>query len=251
MSGHSKWHNIRLRKGKQDAERGARFTKLAREIIVAAKAGGGNPDANLRLRLAVQKARENSMPQDKIKNAIQRGTGEIEGAIFEELQYEGYGPGGAAVLVQTATDNRNRTVADIRSIFTKNGGNLGESGSVAWMFGAPQGLITIPKSITDEDSVFAAALDAGAEDVQSDDPENFEVYTEPGNLARVAEALEQAGIKPSSSEITMVPANTVQLNAKEAQQMLRLLDLLEDHDDVQRVFSNFDIPDEVLETAAG
>lgn len=250
MSGHSKWHNIRLRKGKQDAERGARFTKLAREIIVAAKAGGGNPDANLRLRLAIQKARENSMPQDKIKNAIQRGTGEIEGAVFEELQYEGYGPGGAAVLVQCATDNRNRTVADIRNMFAKAGGNLGETGSVAWMFGAPQGCITIDKSATDEDTLFAAALEAGAEDVRTED-EAYEVYTEPGDLGRVAEALQKAGIVLQSSEITMVPHNTVQLNGKEAQQMLRLMEMLEDHDDVQRVFSNFDISDEVLEAVAG
>jgi YebC/PmpR family DNA-binding regulatory protein len=250
VSGHSKWHNIRLRKGKQDAERGARFTKLAREIIVAAKAGGGNPDANLRLRLAIQKARENSMPQDKIKNAIQRGTGEIEGAVFEELQYEGYGPGGAAVLVQCATDNRNRTVADIRNMFAKAGGNLGETGSVAWMFGAPQGCITIDKSATDEDTLFAAALEAGAEDVRTED-EAYEVYTEPGDLGRVAEALQKAGIVLQSSEITMVPHNTVQLNGKEAQQMLRLMEMLEDHDDVQRVFSNFDISDEVLEAVAG
>lgn len=250
MSGHSKWHNIRLRKGKQDAERGARFTKLAREIIVAAKAGGGNPDANLRLRLAIQKARENSMPQDKIKNAIQRGTGEIEGAVYEELQYEGYGPGGAAVLVQCATDNRNRTVADIRNLFTKAGGNLGESGSVAWMFGAPQGCITIDRAATDEDTLIAAALDAGAEDVRTEG-DTFEVYTEPGDLARVAEALEKAGIKPLSSEITMLPKNTVQLTGKEAQQMLRLLDMLEEHDDVQRVYSNFDISDEVMEAVAG
>lgn len=249
MSGHSKWHNIRLRKGKMDAERGAKFTKLAREIIVAAKQGGGNPDSNLRLRLAIQKARENSMPQDKIRNAIQRGTGEIEGANFEEITYEGYGPGGVAVLVECATDNRNRTVADIRSIFSKNGGRLGESGSVAWMFNPPQGLITISRDVTDEDSLLAAALEAGAEDVKTAE-EVYEVYTAPGDLAKVVEELEANGIKTLSSEITITPNNTVRVEGKEAQQVLRLMELLEDHDDVQAVHSNFDIPDEILESVA-
>jgi len=249
MSGHSKWHNIRLRKGKQDAERGAKFTKLAREIIVAAKAGGGNPDANLRLRLAIQKARENSMPQDKIKNAIQRGTGEIEGASFEETTYEGYGPAGVAILVECATDNRNRTVADLRNIFNKNGGRLGENGSVAWMFDPPKGLIAVSDTVTDEDSLISVALEAGAEDVKKVD-EGFEVYTAPGDLGRVVEALEAAGIKALSSEITMQPNNVVRVEGKEAQQTLRLMDLLEDHDDVQNVHANFDIPDEVLESAA-
>jgi YebC/PmpR family DNA-binding regulatory protein len=249
VSGHSKWHNIRLRKGKQDAERGALFTKLAREIIVAAKVGGGNPESNLRLRLAITKARENSMPQDKIKNAIQRGTGEIEGANFEEITYEGYGPGGAAVLVQCATDNRNRTVADIRSIFSKNGGNLGESGSVAWMFGPPQGLITVALDATDEDSLIAAALEAGAEDVKTT-ADGYEVYTSPADMGSVQEAIQAAGIPTQSAEITMVPTTTVQLDPKESAQMLRLLERLEELDDVQRVFSNFDIPDDVLEAAA-
>ena len=248
MSGHSKWHNIRLRKGKQDAERGALFTKLAREIIIAAKAGGGNPDANPRLRLAMQKARENSMPQDRIKNAIQKGTGELEGANYEELTYEGYGPAGVAVLVQCATDNKNRTVADIRSIFAKNGGRLGENGSVAWMFGAPQGLIEVPLNGAAEDALLEAALDAGAEDVKAGD-EAFEVYTSPGELPKVVEALSAAGFKVQSSEMTMVPNNSVRVEGKDAQQMIRLLELLEDHDDVQQVYANFDMPDEVLETA--
>jgi len=249
MSGHSKWHNIRLRKGKQDAERGAKFTKLAREIIVASKAGGGNPDANLRLRLAIQKARENSMPADKIKNAIQRGTGEIEGANFEEITYEGYGPAGVAILVECATDNRNRTVADLRNIFNKNGGRLGENGSVAWMFDAPKGLITVSDTVTDEDSLITVALDAGAEDVATVD-EGFEVTTAPGDLAKVMESLESAGIKTVSSDVVMHPNNVVKVEGKEAQQTLRLMDLLEDHDDVQNVHANFDIPDEVLESAA-
>lgn len=232
-----------------DAERGAKFTKLAREIIVAAKQGGGNPDANLRLRLAIAKARENSMPQDKIKNAIQRGTGEIEGSNYEEITYEGYGPAGVAVLVECATDNRNRTVADIRNIFSKNGGRLGESGSVAWMFNPPQGLITVSNTVTDEDTLISIALEAGAEDVKTVE-DTFEVYTGPGDMAKVVEALSAAGIKRLDSEITMLPNNTVHIEGKEAQQLLRLIEQLEDHDDVQNVHANFDMPDEVLESAA-
>jgi YebC/PmpR family DNA-binding regulatory protein len=232
-----------------DAERGAKFTKLAREIIVAAKSGGANPDSNLRLRLAIQKARENSMPADKIKNAVQRGTGEIEGANFEELVYEGYGPAGVAILVQCATDNKNRTVADLRSIFNKNGGRLAESGSVAYLFNAPQGLIVVSKDAVDEDTLIDAALEAGAEDVKTGE-EAYEVYTERNALTQVSEALQGAGIKALSSEVTMVPMTTVQVEGKEAQQTIRLLDMLEDHDDVQSVHANFDIPDEVLETAA-
>jgi YebC/PmpR family DNA-binding regulatory protein len=247
MSGHSKWHNIRLKKGKMDAERGAKFTKLAREIIVAAKSGGGNPDANLRLRLAIQKAKENSMPADKIKNAIQRGTGEIEGAMIEELVYEGYAPGGVAILVECATDNKNRTVADIRSIFTKRGGRLGENGSVAYMFNPPQGLITIPKDATDEDGLIALALEAGAEDVKTTE-DAFEVYTSPGDLPIVEDAIRKAGIPILESTRTMVPTTTVTVNAKEASQVLALIEQLEEHDDVQNVYSNFDIPDEIMES---
>ena len=246
MSGHSKWHNIRLKKGKMDAERGARFTKLAREIIVAAKNGGSNPDNNLRLRLAIQKARDNSMPADKIKNAVQRGTGEIDGANYEELVYEGYGPAGVAVLVNCATDNRNRTVADIRNIFNKNGGRLGESGSVAWMFNAPQGLIVVSKDVTDEDTLILLALEAGAEDVKGSD-DVFEVFTDRNELATVVEALNGGGIKVMSSEVTMIPNNVVKLDLKDATLTLKMLDLLEDHDDVQSVHANFDIPDDVLE----
>jgi YebC/PmpR family DNA-binding regulatory protein len=232
-----------------DAERGAKFTRLAREIIVAAKQGGGNPETNLRLRLAVQKARENSMPQDRIKNAIQRGTGEIEGVNYEEITYEGFGPGGVALLIDCATDNRNRTVADIRNILSKHGGRLGENGSVSWMFHPPQGLITVSRDVTDEDTLIMAALEAGAEDVKATD-DTFEVYTSPGDLSGVVEALEVAGIKTISSQVTMVPNTTVKLEGKDAQQMLRMLDILEDHDDIQNVYANFDIPDEVLEAAA-
>ncbi|NLH99734.1 MAG: YebC/PmpR family DNA-binding transcriptional regulator [Chthonomonadales bacterium] len=246
MSGHSKWHNIRLRKGKQDAERGARFTKLAREIIIAAKQGGGNPDANIRLRLAIQKAREASMPQDKIKNAIQRGTGEVEGAAIEELMYEAYAPGGVAMMIFCATDNRNRTVADVRSILNKNNGRLAESGAVSYLFGPPVGLITIERDGVEEDAVLTAALEAGADDVQTTD-DGFEVYTSPGDLAGVADALREAGLKVVSSDVTRIPTTTVRVEGKEAQQVLKLMDLLEEHDDIQAVHANFDIPDEEME----
>lgn len=247
MSGHSKWHNIKLRKGKQDAERSKSFTRLAREIIVAAKEGGGNADMNPRLRMAVQKAKEASMPNDNIKRAIQRGTGELEGVNYDEVTYEGYGPGGTAVLVQTLTDNKNRTVSEIRYTFSRNGGNLGESGCVAWNFDA-RGLISIEKEGLDEDTVMMQALDAGAEDVKTED-ESFDVYTEPSDFTKVEETLRKANLKILSAEVTMIPKNTVKLEGKEAQQMLRLIDALEDCDDVQQVHANFDIPDEILEQA--
>jgi len=251
MSGHSKWHNIRLRKGAQDAKRGNLFTKLAKEIIIAAKAGGGNPDANLRLRLAIQKARENSMPADNIKRSIQRGTGEIEGAVFEELTYEGYGPGGAAVIVECATDNKNRTVANIRNIFTKNGGRLGESGSVAYRF-RPVGILTVPKSGADEETLFNVALEAGAEDVRADDDPggNHEIVTDPENFGAVRQALEDAKVPITSADYTLEPMDTVQLEAKDAAQLFRLLERLEDDEDVQNVHANFEATDEALEAAA-
>ena len=240
MSGHSKWHNIRLRKGKQDAERGKLFTRIAKEIIVAAKNGGGNPDSNLRLRMAIQTARQNSMPADNIKRAILRGTGEIEGASYEELTYEGYGPGGVAILVECLTDNRQRTVADVRSIFSKNGGRLGESGSVGYLF-TPKGLIVIEPGATTEDRLMELAIEAGAEDVQPTEDGGFEVTTAPEDLAAVRDALDQAGIAYASAELTMIPATTVALSGKEAGQVLRLVERLEDHDDVQNVHANFDI----------
>jgi YebC/PmpR family DNA-binding regulatory protein len=244
MSGHSKWHNIRLKKGKMDAERGKTFTKLAREIIVAAKQGGGNPDANARLRIAVQKARESSMPADNIKRAIQRGTGELEGVNYDELTYEGYGPGGTAVLVETMTDNRNRTVAELRNLFSKSGGSLGEQGCVAWIFD-PKGLVSISKNGTDEETVMMAALDAGAEDVRIEE-ETYDVVTAPEDLPVVRQALDGAGIAYALAEVTMLPKSTVELQGKDAQQMLRLLEMLEDHDDVQHVYANFDIPESVM-----
>jgi YebC/PmpR family DNA-binding regulatory protein len=249
MSGHSKWHNIKLRKGKQDAERGKAFTRLAREIIVAAKSGGGNPDMNPRLRLTIQKAREASMPADNIKRAIQRGTGEVEGANYEELTYEGYGPGGTAVLVSSLTDNKNRTVSEMRYIFSRNGGNLGESGCVAWNF-EPKGVISIDANGTDEDTVMMQVLDAGAEDITTADGA-YEVVTAPEDYNKVDEVLRASGLKILESEYTMVPKNTVKLVGKEAQQMLRLVDALEESDDVQKVYANFDIPDEVLEEIMG
>jgi YebC/PmpR family DNA-binding regulatory protein len=248
LSGHSKWHNIRLRKGKQDAERGKIFTKLAREIIVAARAGGGNPDANLRLRLAMNKARENSMPADNIKRAIQRGTGELDGVNYEEITYEGYAPGGVAVLVQCLSDNRNRTVAELRNVFNKCGGSLGESGCVGWMFDQ-KGVVSIPAEGTDEDTVMMTTVDAGAEDIKTDD-DTIEVTTRPEDLNAVREALEAAGIKFTSAEVAMVPQNTVTVGAKEASQILRLMDMLDDLDDTQNVYANFDIPDEIMQEVA-
>ena len=248
MAGHSKWHNIRLRKGKQDAVRGKIFTKLAREIIVAAKAGGGNPDANARLRSAIQAARENSMPAENIKRAIQRGTGELDGANYEEVNYEGYGPGGVAILIEATTDNRNRTVAEIRHAFSRNGGTLGEQGCVGWLF-ERRGMIAIDKESADEDTVMTVALDAGADDVQSESDE-FDVITQPETFEAVRQAFEEAKIPVASGEVTMVPQNTVQLEGKEAQQMLRLMEALEDLDDVSNVYANFDIPDEEMQEAA-
>jgi len=247
MSGHSKWHNIRLRKGKQDAQRSNLFTKLSREIIVAARAGGGNPDANIRLRLAVQKAREQSMPQDNIKRAIQRGAGELEGAQYEEVTYEGYGPGGVAVIVSSLTDNRNRTVAELRVVFSRNGGSLGETGCVSWMFDQ-KGIITVEKDAIDEDRLMEVALDAGAEDIRPED-DMFDVLTAPDDLPDVRAAFEAAGIKLANAEVTMLPKNTIRVEGKAATQILRMMDQLDELDDVQQVYANFDIPDEVLEAA--
>lgn len=249
MSGHSKWHNIRLKKGKMDADRGKLFTKLAREIIVAAKGGGGNPDTNITLRNAIAKAREASMPADNIKRAIQRGTGELEGATYEDLTYEGYGPGGVAVLVSCLTDNKQRTVSDIRSYFNKTGGRLAESGSVSYLF-TPKGIIEIDPEIAEEDAVTEAAIEGGAEDVQTTDDGGFEITTDPGDLEAVKKALEDAKIKFSSAEHSMVPTTTVALTGKEAGQVLRLMEMLEDHDDVQKVYANFDISEQDLEEAS-
>jgi YebC/PmpR family DNA-binding regulatory protein len=247
MAGHSKWKNIRLHKGKADIERGKIFGKLSREIVIAARAGGGNPDGNPRLRLAIEKARENSMPADNIKRAVQRGTGEVEGASYEEAVYEGYGPGGAAVLVQAATDNKNRTVADLRFLFSKNGGNLGESGSVAWQF-ARKAVIGIAAGEYSEEDVMEVALDFGAEDVVSED-EGFTVTAAAEELANLRAHLEEKGFRIENAEIEMVPQATVKLEGEAATRMIKLMDSLEDHDDVQSVSANFEISDELLQEA--
>jgi YebC/PmpR family DNA-binding regulatory protein len=250
MSGHSKWSTIKRQKGANDAKRGAVFTKVAREIMVAARAGGGDPDANFRLRLAMDKARSVNMPQDNIKRAIEKATGGGDAEQFEEIVYEGYGPGGVAVLVEAATDNRNRTAADVRSIFTKAGGQLAGSGAVAWQF-EPRGLITVPSSSNDADEVALAAIDAGADDVDTSDAERVEVYTSPGELERVRKALDTAGIAVESAESAMVAKQQVPVDENRARQNLRLVEMLEELDDVQRVTANFDIPEELFAEVAG
>jgi YebC/PmpR family DNA-binding regulatory protein len=246
MAGHSKWKNIRLHKGKADAARAKVFARLSREITIATKAGGGSPDSNPRLRLAVSKAKENSMPADNIKRAIQKGTGELASENYEEVTYEGYGPGGVAVLVETATDNRNRTVSDVRSYFTKTGGSLGENGSVAWQF-SRKGVIEVPVEGTwNEDSVMETALEAGAEDFVVQD-DTYEITTPPEEIEAVRAALEAKGITVESAEVELVPSTTVQLEGDNARKMLKLMDLLEDHDDVQKVAANFDIAADILQ----
>ena len=250
MSGHSKWSTIKRQKGVTDAKRGALFTKVAREISVAARQGGGDPDANYRLRLAIEKARSVNMPSDNIKRTVDKATGGGEGEQFEEIVYEGYGPGGVAVLVEAQTDNRNRTAGEIRSIFTKAGGQLAGSGAVAWQF-EPRGLIIVPRAGIDPDEVALAAIDAGATDVDTDDEDAVEIYTDPAQLEPVRRGLEAAGIPIDSAESTMVARQTVGLDSSRARQALRLVELLEELDDVQRVTANFDIPEDVFAEVAG
>jgi YebC/PmpR family DNA-binding regulatory protein len=252
MSGHSKWSTIKRQKGANDAKRGALFTKVTREIMIAARAGGGDPDANYRLRLAVDKARRPpiNMPSDNIKRAIERATGGGDAETFEEIVYEGYGPGGVAILVEAQTDNRNRTAAEVRSLFTKAGGQLAGSGAVAWQF-EPRGLITIPAAGQDHDEVALAAIDAGAEDVDTSDSEVVEVYTTPAGLEPVRKALEGAGVPVEHAESTMIAKNTVEVDHDRARQNLRLVESLEDLDDVSRVTANFDIPEELFAEVAG
>ena len=250
MSGHSKWSTIKRQKGVTDAKRGALFTKVAREISVAARQGGGDPDANYRLRLAVEKARSVNMPSDNIKRTIDKATGGGEADQFEEIVYEGYGPGGVAVLVEAATDNRNRTAAEVRSIFTKTGGQLAGSGAVAWQF-EPRGLIAVTRgSKVDPDEVGLAAIDAGAEDVETDD-DTIEIYTSPSDLEAVRKALEGAGVPVESAENTMVAKQTVELDSSKARQALRLVEMLEDLDDVQRVYSNVEFSEAVMQAVGG
>lgn len=248
MSGHSKWSTIKHKKAAKDARKGKLFTKLIKEITVAARMGGSDINSNPRLRTAVLTARANSMPNDNIDRAIKKGTGELEGVSYEEIQYEGYGPGGAAILAQVVTDNKNRTVSEIRRLFTKHGGNLGETGCVSWMFDK-RGLITVEKSQVDEDRLMSVALDAGAEDVKEDEG-IFEVVTQPEDFDRVKERLEREKIAIASAQITMVPKNTVTVDQKHVEQILKLTEELEDHDDVQSVSANFDIPAEYMEKAS-
>ena len=250
MSGHSKWSTIKRAKGITDAKRSAVFTKVAREISVAARQGGGDPDANYRLRLAIEKARSVNMPADNIKRTIDKATGGGEGETYEEIVYEGYGPGGVAILVEAATDNRNRTAGEIRSIFTKAGGSLAASGAVAWQF-EPRGLITIPANGHDPDEVALTAIDAGAEDVDTSGDETVEVYTTPAALEEVRKALDAAGLPVDSAESAMIAKNTVEVDQQRARQNLRLVEMLEDLDDVQRVTANFDIPEELFAEVAG
>ncbi|HKA34976.1 MAG TPA: YebC/PmpR family DNA-binding transcriptional regulator [Candidatus Binatia bacterium] len=248
MSGHSKWSSIKHKKAAKDAKRGKLFTKLIKEITVAARHGGGDINGNPRLRTAVLTAKANSMPNDNIDRAIKKGTGELEGAAYEEVQYEGYGPGGTAILVQVLTDNKNRTVQEIRHLFTRYGGNLGENGCVAWMFDK-KGLITVDKVQVDEDRLFSLALDAGAEDVRDED-DTFEVLTSPEDFEKVRETLEREKIAMATAQVTMMPKSTVTVDEKHAEQILKLTEELEDHDDVQSVSANFNIPTEILEKAS-
>jgi len=242
MSGHNKWSSIKHKKGAADAKRGKVFTKIIKEITVAARNGGGDPDSNPSLRNAVTKAKNENMPKDNIERAIKKGTGELEGVDYLELTYEGYGPGGVAILIETLTDNKNRTAADIRSIFTKQGGNLGENGCVSYLF-QRKGLITFSAEKYSEDEVFEAALEAGAEDVTSSGQE-IEVLTSPDDFSEVSEALRTAGFTPERAEVSMLPDSTVSLDSETTMKALRLIDRIDDHDDVQAVSTNLDIPDD-------
>lgn len=248
MSGHSKWHTIKHKKGALDAKRGKIFTKLIKEITVAARTGGsGDINLNARLRKAVTDAKSENMPNDTIERAIKRGTGELEGVQYDEITYEGYGPAGVAVIVETMTDNRNRTVAEIRHAFSKNSGNLGEANSVSWMFDR-KGSIIVDINAKGEDELMEIALNAGAEDMQTD-ADSYQILTATEDFDKVLEAVKAAGIEPLEAEISMIPQNYIKLEGKDAQQMLKLYEALDDHDDVQKVFANFDIDEEAMEQA--
>ncbi|MBX6358746.1 YebC/PmpR family DNA-binding transcriptional regulator [Pseudacidobacterium ailaaui] len=248
MSGHSKWHSIKHKKGALDAKRGKIFTRLIKEITIAARAGG-DPDGNPRLRTAIAAAKAENMPADNIKRAIQRGTGELPGAVYEEITFEGYGPGGVAIIVECTTDNRNRTVSEIRHMFSKHGGNLGETGSVRFMF-TKKGVIAVPKSAADEEKLMSIVLEAGGEDL-NDEGDTWEILTDPQNFEAVAQAVRDAGIETVMSEVTMIASTYTKLEGSTAAQMVRLLEALEDHDDVQNVYSNFDMDAKQLEEVAG
>ncbi|UCE41543.1 MAG: YebC/PmpR family DNA-binding transcriptional regulator [Candidatus Aminicenantes bacterium] len=244
MSGHSKWHSIKHKKAAADAKRGKIFTKIIRELAVAARLGGGDPDANPRLRKAISDAKGVNMPADNIKRAIMKGTGELEGVTYDEITYEGYGPGGVAILLEVLTDNRNRSVSELRHIFSKNGGNIGESGCVAWMFNR-KGYLVVEKSKASVDDLLDIILEAGAEDLR-EDGSNYEIFTPPDKYEAVVEALGSSNIEIAASNLGQIPQNYIKLEGKQAQQLLRLMEELEDHDDVQNVWANFDIDEEEI-----
>ncbi len=248
MSGHSKWSSIKHKKAANDAKRGKVFTKLIKEVTIAAKESGGDPDKNPRLRTAIANAKTQNVPNDKIETSILRGTGQLPGMSFEEILYEGYGPGGVAIIVEVVTDNKNRSVADMRYIFSKNGGNLGENGCVAWMFNK-KGLITIDKDKADEDDIIAIALEAGAEDVDVSD-DSYEILTAPEDFDKVKNAVNEAEIEMNLAEVSMIPQTTITVEDKEAHQVLKLVELLEEYDDTQNVHANFDIDDDIIEQLA-
>jgi len=247
MSGHSKWHTIKHKKGAADAKRGKIFTRLIKELTVAARSGGGDPDSNPRLRTVIAEAKQHNMPADNIKRAIRRGTGEEEGVNYEEVTYEGYGPGGVALLIETLTDNRNRTVGELRHLLSKHGGNLGETNSVAWMFDK-KGLVTLSKDKVDEESLMAAVLEAGADDLTADG-DNWEVVSAPDSHQAVVDAVKGLGVEPDTAQIAMLPQNYVKLEGQQARQMLKLMELLEEHDDTKNIWANFDIEEAEIEAS--
>ena len=247
MSGHSKWHTIKHKKGAADAKRGKVFTRIIKELTVAARAGGGDPDANPRLRTIIADAKAVNMPAENIKRAIRRGTGEEPGVSYEEFTYEAYGPGGAAVIIDTVTDNRNRTVGELRHLLSKHGGNLAETGAVAWMFDK-KGYLVVAKSKIDEEKLMAVALEAGADDLR-DDGDSWEVLTAPDAFQAVSDAVKALGVEPNAAEVTMLPQNYVKLEGRTAEQMVRLMGVLDEHDDVNKVYSNFDIEEKEIEAS--
>jgi YebC/PmpR family DNA-binding regulatory protein len=247
MSGHSKWHTIKHKKGAADAKRGKVFTRIIKELTVAARAGGGDPDANPRLRTIIAEAKSVNMPADNIKRAIQRGTGELPGVSYEEITYEGYGPGGAALIIETLTDNKNRTVGEMRHLLGKYGGNLAAENSVAWMFDK-KGYIVVEKTKADEEKLLAAAIDAGADDMKDDD-DNWEIVSSPETYTAVLDAVKGLGIEPAAAEIAMLPQNYIKLEGKPAQQMVKLMDAVEDHEDTKKVWSNADIEEKEIEAS--
>jgi len=247
MSGHSKWHTIKHKKGAADAKRGKIFTRLIKELTVAARSGGGDPGMNPRLRTIIAAAKEVNMPADNIKKAIQRGTGELPGIVYEEITYEAYGPGGSALIIETMTDNKNRTVGELRHMLEKHAGNLASTNAVAWMF-SKKGLIVVEKAKADEEKLLSVALDAGADDM-SDEGDNWEVLSDPGTFEAVRDAVKASGVEPASAQVAMLPQNYVKLTGAPANQMIRLMDALDDHEDVKQVWSNFDIEEKEIEAS--